>query len=98
MELILRWSRAESRNRWQLVVPIGAGLALLAFLGVGEENTRVDFMAHWWGFCVGVAAGMVTSLFRSRVAGGRYVQVGAGSAAVLLLAGCWWLALRGGNG
>ena len=98
MELIARWSRVESRNRWQLVVPIGAGLALLAFLGVGEENTRVDFMAHWWGFCVGVAAGIVAASLPHRVAGWRYVQALAGSAAVILLAGCWALALRGGNG
>lgn len=92
MELIGRWSRTESRNRWQLVVPIGAGLALLAFLGVGEENTRVDFMAHWWGFCVGVGAGLAASLLRPHLLAWRYAQAVAGSGAVLLLAGCWWLA------
>lgn len=98
MELIVRWSRAESRNRWQLVVPIGAGLALLAFLGVGAENTRVDFMAHWWGFCVGVFGGVVAALLRPRVPRWPYVQSFTGTAAFLLLGGCWWLALRGANG
>jgi membrane associated rhomboid family serine protease len=98
MELIVRWSHAESRNRWQLVVPIGAGLALLAFLGVGEEDTRIDFMAHWWGFCVGVAAGLVTALLRPKMPHWRHAQGIAGSAALLVLVGCWWMALRAWSG
>lgn len=92
MEVIARWSRAESRNRWQLVVPIGAGLALLAFLGVGEEHTRVDFMAHWWGFCVGLAAGMGISASRPHLVGWKIIQRSAAALAIILLAGAWWLA------
>jgi rhomboid protease GluP len=94
MELIARWSRAESRNRWQLVVPIGAGLALLAFLGVGEESTRVDFMAHWWGFCVGLGAGLFLAAVRPQARGGPTLQRTAAALAVILIAGSWWLALQ----
>ncbi len=94
MELIVRWSRVESRNRWQLVVPLGAGLALLAFLGVGEQNTRVDFMAHWWGFCVGVGAGLIAALLRTRIPQWPHTQRVAAGGALLLIAGSWWLALQ----
>lgn len=95
MELIARWSRIESRNRWQLVVPIGAGLALLAFLGVGEEHTRVDFMAHWWGFCVGLATGMGVSASRAHLVGWQIVQRSAAALTIILIAGSWWLATSG---
>jgi len=40
---------------WELILPLGAGLALLAFLGTGGEQT--DYMAHFWGFVSGCGLG-----------------------------------------
>ncbi len=41
-------------QRLKAYLPLGAGLALLAFLGAGA---RSDLMAHLFGFCVGIVAG-----------------------------------------
>jgi len=41
-------------QRLKAYLPLGAGLALLAFLGAGA---RSDLMAHLFGFAVGIAAG-----------------------------------------
>ena len=49
---------------WELVVPIGAGLALLGYLGVGDAKSRVDFMAHFFGFVAGALLGAVVAVFR----------------------------------
>ncbi len=47
------WSRRQSRrNRW---VPIGGGIALLAFIGMGGERT--DIFAHVTGFTAGCLLG-----------------------------------------
>jgi membrane associated rhomboid family serine protease len=57
------------RRRWQgALLALGAGLGLLAMLGTSGE--RVDLGAHFWGFTVGVALGVVTSF--GRQAAGRY--------------------------
>ncbi len=56
-EVCARWREPASRSWWQLVLPLGAGLGLLAFLGVGEEGRRIDYMAHWWGFVAGAVEG-----------------------------------------
>ena len=40
-----------------LLAIMGAGLGLLAFLGVGEEGRRIDYMAHCWGFVAGTVEG-----------------------------------------
>ena len=50
-----------SRNRpWQLrevALPLAAGLALLAFLGVGNGTDNVDIMAHAFGMFTGTLLG-----------------------------------------
>ena len=49
-DFIARFASPITRSRWQLVLPVGAGLALLAYLGVGEEEqSHTDYMAHLWG-------------------------------------------------
>lgn len=40
---------------WQMILPIGAGLALLGHLGAGEYPT--DVLAHLWGFIAGIGIG-----------------------------------------
>lgn len=90
-EFRARWRSHARRVWWHLVVPIGGGLALLAFLGVGEEHEhRVDYMAHFWGFIAGLALGAVRSANRLPPPAQRVAGVLA--TALLLLA--WALALR----
>jgi membrane associated rhomboid family serine protease len=40
----------------EFLLPIGAGLGLLAYLGVGDQQT--DYMAHFFGFLAGVPFGV----------------------------------------
>ena len=95
-EFVARLSSPARRTRWQLVLPIGAGLALLAYLGVGdtEHDHTTDYMAHLWGFAAGIALGAIAALakIRARVSPGW--QRAAALAAPLLIIVAWWLALR----
>lgn len=95
-EAVARW-QARQRSRWQMIVPLGAGLALLAFLGVGEKHENIDFMAHWWGLCSGLALGMPAAAWRLRERLTRRAQQAAGLAAAALLALAWWRALTMGG-
>ena len=45
---------------WKIILPFGAGLALLAYLGTGDEHT--DLLAHFWGFGVGLILGCAANL------------------------------------
>lgn len=93
-ELWARWSHPHTRSRWSLVIPLGAGLALLAYLGVGDERKQVDFMAHWWGFAVGIPLGVLATALRSRERLPRWMQRVAGLLALLLPLLAWFLAKR----
>jgi len=46
-------------RRRELFIPLGAGFALLAYLGVGTEESRVDIMAHLFGLLAGVLLGLL---------------------------------------
>ncbi len=93
-EFIARLSSPARRTRWQLVLPIGAGLALLAYLGVGEEeHSHTDYMAHLWGFSAGLAFGSLATLAQVRARVSPGFQRMAAVAAPLLILGAWWLAL-----
>jgi membrane associated rhomboid family serine protease len=84
-----RWRSPAGRNRWQLILPLGAGLSFLAYLGVGEAHSRVDFMAHWWGLVSGLVLGAIFALAsRGRRARTR-LQIAAGVFTIGLLAACW---------
>jgi membrane associated rhomboid family serine protease len=83
LELFARWRAPHTRSRWQLILPIGAGLALLAFLGVGEEGRNVDYMAHCWGFLAGLAGGVIAQACRLHE---RLSERGQRLAAVMTLA------------
>lgn len=43
----------------ELFIPLGAGFALLAYLGTGGEESRVDIMAHLFGLLAGVVLGIL---------------------------------------
>jgi rhomboid protease GluP len=94
LELFARWREPQTRSRWQLVLPIGAGLALLAFLGVGEEGRHVDYMAHCWGFLAGLAEGVVTQAWRVKERLPARGQRLAALATVAIIAAAWLLAGR----
>jgi membrane associated rhomboid family serine protease len=94
-ELVARWNEPRSRNTWQLILPIGAGLALLAYLGVGEEGKNIDYMAHGWGFAVGIAEGMVAMALRLKERLPRAAQYAASALTLALVSWCWWRAWRG---
>ena len=93
-ELFARWSQPHQRNTWQLILPIGAGLGLLAYLGVGEEGKNIDYMAHGWGFVVGLVEGVAAMALHLRERLPSWAQSVAGLATLLLLAVCWTLAMR----
>lgn len=93
-EFVARLSSHATRSRWQLVLPLGAGLALLAFLGVGEEGRNVDIMAHLWGFAAGLPMGALAAAWRVKARTPRAMQQGAALLAVGLLGAAWWLAWR----
>jgi membrane associated rhomboid family serine protease len=93
---IERWRHPAARTWWQLVVPIGAGLGLLAFLGAGDGNgmDRVDYMAHFFGFCAGIPLGAAANALRLRDRVSRTGQLMAGWSVLGIFALAWWLALR----
>lgn len=82
------------RTWWRWVLPLGAGLALLAYLGTGgAERDRVDVAAHLWGFVVGVPIGGGMGLGRvgARVSG--RIQKVLGAVAAGVVCGAWGWAL-----
>jgi len=94
LELTARLRDARGRSLWQLVLPVGAGLALLAYLGVGDEGKNIDYMAHCWGFLAGGVMGVLAAAFRVRERTPPAAQPMAAALAFVLVAGSWLLALR----
>ncbi len=87
------WLRHTRRlHRW---VPLGAGLALLAFLGMGGENT--DIFAHVAGFIAGCLTGALVGLLERRVRVRARHQTAAGLTATAIFAAAWVLALQAGG-
>jgi membrane associated rhomboid family serine protease len=98
IDFLARWSAPHTRSRWQLVLPVGAGLALLAYLGSGGEDAereRIDYMAHFWGFIAGLVLGALAATLRLRERTPKPLQHLAAAAAMAALAAAWHLALRG---
>jgi len=94
-EFVVRLSSAHTRSRWQLVLPIGAGLALLAYLGIGdEEHKNIDFMAHLWGFVAGLPIGGACRGLKAKERTPRRAQRLCALAAVALLGAAWVMAWR----
>jgi rhomboid protease GluP len=93
-ELYARWAFPATRTRRHLIAPLGAGLALLAILGVGEKHERIDFMAHAWGFFSGVLLALPVGALLARGAPPPWGQRAAGLCALGVVATAWWIALR----
>ena len=71
------------------LAPVFAGIALLAYTGVGGENT--DVVAHFTGFVAGICLGILAASFDVRRLGhsGQYI---AGVICVGLVCYAWALA------
>ncbi len=83
------WKRRRTLiNRW---VPLGGGVALLAFLGMSGERT--DIFAHVTGFGSGCLFGLVFGVLETRALLAPWHRHALGLAAVLLFAVAWTLAL-----
>src|SRR5262249_55320135 len=83
--------RTRPSNFW---VPIGAGLGLIAMLGVGAGS---DYWAHMFGLGCGVLFGVgwaIAQLKRGWKAPRAPVQALLGGAALAIVVGCWLLAFR----
>jgi membrane associated rhomboid family serine protease len=93
-EFIARWRVPHTRHWWQLVVPIGGGLALLAYLGSGDESGagRTDYMAHFWGFAWGAILGGIIAPMRRAA---PMIQWTCAAITLILPLLAWWLASRG---
>jgi len=85
---VTAWIRHTRRlKRW---APLGAGLALLAFLGMGGENT--DIFAHVAGFIAGCLMGALFGLLERRVTIRARHQTAAGVAATAVFVLAWVVA------
>ncbi len=83
------WKRRPTPvNRW---VPLGGGVALLVFLGVGGERT--DVFAHFAGFGSGCLFGLVFGILEARSLLAAWHKHALGLAAFLFFALAWTLAL-----
>lgn len=82
----LQWR--GSLRRW---APIGAGVMLLAFFGMGGERT--DIWAHVAGFGVGAPAGFVLAHINPTPLRMRATQAACAAAALGLVAFSWAIAL-----
>ncbi len=88
-EFVALWGAPATRNRWQLILPIGAGLSLLAYLGSGDGQPHIDFMAHGWGFAAGLALGGAAAGFRIRERLPRAAQHMCALSTLAILAWAW---------
>lgn len=90
--LVRLLQRRSGRTWWRWVLPLGAGVGLLAFLGAGEGKSNVDVLAHLWGFAVGMVLGFGIGVFRPSPASVG-LQWSCGVAAAFLVGTAWMLAL-----
>jgi membrane associated rhomboid family serine protease len=93
--------RLRVRNRPGYVwLPIGAGLALFAMIGVGSTmygEPEPDYWAHLFGLGFGILFGVgwaLAQLKRGWRAPGPIVQGLLGAVALAAVVGCWALAFR----
>lgn len=91
-----RGARARGGRRW---IPVAAGICLGLWLGVGEsgptpeQGSRIDILAHVFGFLAGMGLGFLRASL-PQWHPGRAQQLALGLASGILLAAAWWVALR----
>jgi len=84
--------RAEAGSRVRiLLLSLGFGLSLLAFLGAGEG--RVDLGAHVFGLCAGLPLGAMTGGWHGAYGWKSWLNRMSGAAGVALAVWAWALAL-----
>jgi rhomboid protease GluP len=84
------WQRRGPRvNRW---VPLGAGVALFAFVGTGGERT--DVLAHATGLAAGYLFGLAFGMMESRALLAAWHKHALGLAAFTALILAWTIALQ----
>jgi len=102
-ELAARLMHRATRTGWQLLVPVGAGLAFLSLYGGAGSNRdgtpimdtgNVDLMAHLFGLVAGVALGSVLFGAGLRRGARAWVQAVCGGAVIVVLAAAWMAASR----
>lgn len=86
------WQRAGHRafGLRRSLAPLFAAFALLAFTGVGGENT--DVMGHFTGFGAGVLLGLIAAVFNPEALG-ETRQRWCGISALALVAGAWLMVI-----
>jgi rhomboid protease GluP len=88
----IRDSHEFRRSVNQLVIPIGAGFALLALLGTGGEQT--DYMAHLWGFLAGIPIGAFAMAARIHSRLASPIQLLLACSVPVICVFAWMLAFR----
>lgn len=98
-EAMTRLTVPARRSAWQLILPLGGGLALLAFLGASDgEHQHTDFMAHLWGLLAGILPGALCAGAHVRERLPRAAQAAAAVLAPALLVLGWVLVRLNGVG
>jgi len=95
---LLTGSQLDRQRLGGIILPLGAGVSLLALLG--SEGLHTDLGAHLWGLAVGVALGLCRRLLPGQAAGAGpggslargWLQGGLLAAVFLGLTGVWLLA------
>jgi membrane associated rhomboid family serine protease len=102
-ELAARLMHRATRTGWQLLVPVGAGLAFLSLYGGAGSNRdgtpimdtgNVDLMAHLFGLVAGLVLGSVLFGAGLRRGARAWVQAVCGGAVIVVLAAAWMAASR----
>ena len=97
-ELAARLTHRATRTGWQLLVPVGAGLAFLALYGGAGTNHdgapimdagNVDLMAHLFGLIAGVLCGAAFFAAGMRRGARGWVQIVCGTVTAGLIAAAW---------
>ena len=82
--------QALTRRR-AAAVALGAGAALLGFLGTGQNS---DLLAHLFGFCAGALAALAAGRLVLHPPPRSAWQPALGAATLAAVAVAWWFALR----
>lgn len=92
-QIIFRLARSRTARWWELILPIGAGLALLGFLGTGGGDGvsagQTDILAHLWGFLFGLLLGLTLALCRVKKRTSAAIQHALAAAAFTALIIAW---------
>ena len=81
----------QGRVPWpKRLAPAAMGVAMLGYIGLGDENT--DVLAHVFGFFAGVALGLLHFHFTARRELSRNTQITLSGLTLGVVTGAWWLA------